>query len=56
MLLLGTGVVGLGLVSAPNWAPALFTGVVLIAALGVTGAKRRALHKGLRFGRRRVAR
>ena len=32
VLLLGTGVVGLGLVSAPNWAPAMFTGVVLIAA------------------------
>jgi ribose/xylose/arabinose/galactoside ABC-type transport system permease subunit len=59
VLLLGTGVVGLGLVSAPNWAPAMFTGVVLIAALGITGAKRRALRKGqrrgLRFGRRRAA-
>ncbi len=56
VLLLGTGVVGLGLVSAPNWAPAMFTGVVLIAALGITGAKRRALYQGRRFGRRRVAR
>ena len=46
VLLLGTGVVGLGLVSAPNWAPAMFTGVVLIAALGITGARRRALRKG----------
>ena len=46
VLLLGTGVVGLGLVSAPNWAPAMFTGVVLIAALGITGAKRRALRRG----------
>jgi len=59
VLLLGTGVVGLGLVSAPNWAPSMFTGVVLIAALGITGAKRRALRKGqrrdLRFGRRRAA-
>ena len=57
VLLLGTGVVGLGLVSAPNWAPAMFTGVVLIAALGITGAKRRALRGGLgqRFGRRREA-
>jgi len=57
VLLLGTGVVGLGLVSAPNWAPAMFTGVVLIAALGVTGARRRALRGGLgqRFGRRREA-
>ena len=58
MLLLGTGVVGLGLVSAPNWAPAVFTGVVLIAALGVRpGAKRRALREGpgQRFPRRREA-
>jgi ribose/xylose/arabinose/galactoside ABC-type transport system permease subunit len=57
VLLLGTGVVGLGLVSAPNWAPAMFTGVVLIAALGITGAKRRALRKGpgQRFPRRREA-
>jgi len=46
VLLLGTGVVGLGLVSAPNWAPAMFTGVVLIAALGITGARRRALRSG----------
>ena len=42
-----------------NWAPAMFTGVVLIAALGITGAKRRALRKGqrrgLRFGRLRAA-
>jgi ribose transport system permease protein len=48
VLLLGTGVVGLGLISAPNWAPSMFTGVVLIAALGITGAKRRALRGGVR--------
>jgi ribose transport system permease protein len=48
VLLLGTGVTGLGLASAPNWAPAMFTGVVLIAALGVTGAERRALKSGWR--------
>jgi len=51
VLLLGTGVVGLGLVSAPNWAPSMFTGVVLIAALGITGAKRRALRRGRRARR-----
>lgn len=51
VLLLGTGVVGLGLVSAPNWAPSMFTGVVLIAALGITGARRRAL-RGSRRARR----
>ena len=33
VLMLGTGLVGLGLVSAPLWAQDMFTGVVLIAAL-----------------------
>jgi ribose transport system permease protein len=50
VVLLGTGVVGLGLVSAPTWAPSMFTGVVLIAALGITGANRRALTSGPRGG------
>jgi ribose transport system permease protein len=48
VILLGTGITGLGLASAPNWAPAMFTGVVLIAALGITGAERRALRRGWR--------
>jgi ribose/xylose/arabinose/galactoside ABC-type transport system permease subunit len=48
VLLLGTGITGLGLAAAPNWAPAMFTGVVLIAALAITGAERRALGRGLR--------
>jgi ribose/xylose/arabinose/galactoside ABC-type transport system permease subunit len=46
VLLLGTGTTGLGLASAPNWTPAMFTGVVLIAALVITGAERRALGRG----------
>ena len=36
VLMLGTGMVGLGLVSAPLWAIDMFTGVVLIAALGAS--------------------
>jgi ribose/xylose/arabinose/galactoside ABC-type transport system permease subunit len=46
VLLLGTGTTGLGLASAPNWSPSMFTGVVLIAALAITGAERRALGRG----------
>jgi len=55
VLLLGTGITGLGLASAPNWAPSMFTGVVLIAALAITGAERRALRRGWkkRFSRGR---
>ena len=41
MLLLGTGTTGLGLANAPQWSGALFVGVVLIAALMVTGLQRR---------------
>jgi ribose/xylose/arabinose/galactoside ABC-type transport system permease subunit len=41
VVMLGTGVIGLGLASAPDWASDLFTGVVLIAALGFTGLRRR---------------
>src|SRR4051812_44231173 len=57
VLLLGTGTTGLGLASAPNWAPSMFTGVVLIAALAITGAERRALGRGWskRFRRRSAA-
>ena len=40
VLLLGTGTVGLGLASAPAWAASMFVGVVLIAALAVTGIQR----------------
>ncbi len=41
VLLLGTGTTGLGLANAPQWSGALFVGVVLIAALTVTGIQRR---------------
>jgi ribose/xylose/arabinose/galactoside ABC-type transport system permease subunit len=39
VLLLGTGTQGLGLVGAPSWAPNLFTGAVLLAALVLAGLK-----------------
>lgn len=57
VLMLGTGITGLGLATAPNWAPAMFTGVVLIAALAITGAERRALRRGgwKPFARRKAA-
>ena len=37
---------GLGLASAPPWAADMFTGVVLLAALGATGLQRRSLRAG----------
>jgi ribose transport system permease protein len=43
VLMLGTGVVGLGLASAPLWAAQMFTGVVLLAALAATGFQQRRL-------------
>jgi ribose transport system permease protein len=41
VLLLGTGTTGLALAAAPQWSQAMFVGVVLIAALAVTGLQRR---------------
>jgi ribose transport system permease protein len=41
VVLLGTGIEGLADVNAPAWAPNLFTGVVLILAVGLTGLQRR---------------
>jgi ribose transport system permease protein len=41
VLLLGTGVTGLALANAPSWSGDMFVGVVLIAALAVTGVQRR---------------
>jgi ribose transport system permease protein len=49
VLLLGTGVTGLALASAPQWAGDMFVGVVLIAALALTGLQRRTT-----AGRRRA--
>jgi ribose transport system permease protein len=42
VLLLGTGTTGLSLADTPQWAGDMFVGVVLIAALAVTGIQRRA--------------
>lgn len=39
VLLLGTGTIGLSLASAPSWASNLFTGIVLILALVLTGGR-----------------
>lgn len=50
VLMLGTGVVGLGLASAPAWASDAFTGVVLLTALGATGLQRRSLRTGRKAG------
>jgi ribose transport system permease protein len=50
VLLLGTGVTGLALANAPQWAGDMFVGVVLIAALALTGLQRRTT-----AGRRRAA-
>jgi ribose transport system permease protein len=52
VLMLGTGVVGLGLVSAPLWAIDMFTGVVLIAALSANSFERRNLLRGRGTGSR----
>ena len=46
ILLLGTGETGLTLSSAPTWTGSAFTGVVLIAALAVTGLQRRKVGFG----------
>jgi ribose transport system permease protein len=49
VLLLGTGVTGLALANAPQWAGDMFVGVVLIASLALTGLQRRTT-----AGRRRA--
>jgi ribose transport system permease protein len=55
VVLLGTGTTGLSLAGTAQWTQDMFTGVVLIAALGITGAERRMLGRGLRerFARER---
>ncbi len=50
VLLLGTGVTGLALANAPQWAGDMFVGVVLIAALALTGLQRRTTSSGRRAG------
>lgn len=39
VLLLGTGITGLGLATSAQWAASLFTGSVLIVALVLTGGR-----------------
>ena len=45
VLLLGTGVTGLALANAPQWAGDMFVGVVLISALALTGVQRRSTRR-----------
>jgi ribose transport system permease protein len=52
VLMLGTGLVGLGLVSAPLWAEDMFTGVVLIAALSANVFQRQSQWRGKAAGPR----
>jgi ribose transport system permease protein len=44
VLLIGTGEYGIGLTDAPQWAPEVFDGVVLIAAVGITNLEGGRLH------------
>jgi ribose transport system permease protein len=48
VLLLGTGTEGLSLAAAPIWASDVFTGVVLIASLAITGVQRKQVRRGKR--------
>jgi ribose transport system permease protein len=48
VILLGTGTAGLGLTAAPTWSPDIFVGVVLIAALAITGAQSAAVRRSRR--------
>jgi ribose transport system permease protein len=41
VLMLGTGIIGLGLAAAPAWSADMFVGIVLIAALAATSLQRR---------------
>lgn len=46
VILLQTGTVGLGLATAPNWTSSMFVGLVLIAALAITGKERKWFREG----------
>ena len=46
VVLLGVGTTGLGLANAPQWSESMFTGVVLISALAVTGIQQRSRGSG----------
>jgi ribose transport system permease protein len=41
VLMLGTGITGLGLAAAPAWSADMFVGIVLLAALAITSLQRR---------------
>jgi len=49
VVMLGTGTVGLGLVSSAAWPSNMFTGVVLVTALAATGLQHRNLWRGKRL-------
>jgi ribose transport system permease protein len=49
ILLLGTGITGLGLANAASWSTSMFTGAVLIAALAVTIRQRASAGVGGRW-------
>jgi ribose transport system permease protein len=49
ILLLGTGITGLGLANAATWTTSMFTGVVLIAALAITIRQRASAGAGGRW-------
>lgn len=56
VIVLGTGVTGLGLASAPQWAGSAYTGVVLLASLAMAGRQRRELGRvAERLRRARIA-
>ena len=50
VILIGTGVTGLGLANAPAWAGSMLTGVILIAALALTGTQWRKAEAGGKRG------
>jgi ribose transport system permease protein len=47
VMLVGTANYGLLLSSAPQWAPDVFTGAMLLVAVGVTGLERRSVKRGV---------
>jgi ribose transport system permease protein len=54
IILLGTGLTGLGLAAQPQWAQNMFTGVVLIASLAATGAQRKGSGRSSWWKRRKA--
>jgi ribose transport system permease protein len=52
VLMLGTGILGLGLANAPSFSANLFTGIVMIVAIAAVGVERRTLQQGRTTGPR----